>query len=181
MRARGLDARFVDQPLYLEYRVEDGQRQVKQWRDVRPGNGAHIEDVAVLATRPCLHQPDLGPVRIERRACGTVAWLSGGGIAILVERNWYRLAEGRQHLGLNIEANHIRLARADVSHGLSGGGGVCDVGDACSSIGQQAAHKRRVVGRNRRHDVGGQLGRPERAGRPPPREARRPPLWRLRG
>jgi hypothetical protein len=27
--ARGLDARFVDQPLYLKYRVEDGELQVK--------------------------------------------------------------------------------------------------------------------------------------------------------
>jgi hypothetical protein len=67
------------------------------------------------------------------------------------------MPEGRQHLGLDIEADHIGLAATDSSHGNSGGGGVCDVGRGSSSIGQETAHKCCVVRRNRRHDTGGKL------------------------
>ena len=92
-----------------------------------------------------MHQPHLGSVRVQGCACGAVAWLSDGEVAILVERNRYWLPKGRQHLSLDIEADHVGPARADVSHGISGGGGICDVGHASFGIGQQAAHKRRVV------------------------------------
>jgi hypothetical protein len=83
-----------------------------------------------------LHQPHLGPVRVEGCARSAVAWLSDGRLAIPVECNGYRLAEGGQYLGLKIETNHIRLVGADTSHGLSSGGWGCDVGNARSSFGQ---------------------------------------------
>ena len=49
----------MDQPFDFEHRIEDGERQFEQRRDVRPSYKPHVEDVDVRATSPSLYKPCL--------------------------------------------------------------------------------------------------------------------------
>ena len=98
-----LDPGFVDQPLDFEDRVEDGERQREQWRDIRPGNGPHIEDIDTLAAGPGLDQSDLGAIGIKRSTGRAIARLSDGEISVLVELDWNRLSKFRQYFGLEVQ------------------------------------------------------------------------------
>ena len=108
--ASGLDAGLVDQPLHFERRIEDGERQPEQRFEIRPGHGAHVEDVAVRSTIPHLYQPHLRAIGVQSRAGARLLrdWPAG-----VREPERHRLLEGRQDFGLEIDAEDLRLAGTD--------------------------------------------------------------------
>ena len=90
----------------------------------------------MLATGPGLDEPNLGAIGIERDAGRAIARLSGGEVSVLVELDRNRLAECRQHLGLEIQTDDVGGAGDDFGHRLAGCVRRRDVGDAGAGVGQ---------------------------------------------